>query len=399
MSAAGAGARGLPGATILQLVTSLDEDEESRSAVEAAQALLRAGARAVIAGGNGPLVSELQAFGGEWIHMDTASANPLRVRAAARAVADYIASERVDVMHARGAVAARIAAMARGRGIGRLIVTFADDHCAPLRAERGYVRALAAADRVLAHSRYLADFIAKNGRTEPGRIDVVPLRIDVDRFDPAAVSRERASVLRRAWKVPSSERLVLVPGDLEPARGQLVLPETARILVNGGLTKTAFILAGSARANAGYAQAIHAQAEAYGVGGLIRAAGVCTDMPAAYAAADFVLLPSSVPPTFSRAAAEAQATGRPVIASGFGALREFVLAPPHAPPEARTGWFARPDDPVDFARAIVSALALEPAEMRAISLRARAHAETAFAPARIAASTLSVYTSLLEGNV
>lgn len=399
MSASRATARGLPGATVLQVVTSLDDNPDARSAVDIAHALLRAGARAIVAGLNGSLVAELQGLGGEWVHLDSVSINPLRIRAAARAIEDLVAVERVDLVHARGVLPARSAAFARARATARLAISFAEEYCAPLRVDRRYMSVLAAADRVFAHSRYLAQFIETHYKTAPARIRIIPPRIDTDRFDPAAVSRERASVLRRSWQVQPGECVVFVPGGLEPAKGETTLAETARILMNGGLSRTVFILSGSRRLHPDFTRALSARAEAYGVGHLIRLIGACPDMPAAYATADFVAVPASTPPTFSRSAAEAHATGRPVIASATGALPEIVMAPPHVPAGLRTGWLARPDDPTDLARTIAAALATNPAELRSISMRARTHAEQSFAPTQIAASTLSVYTSLLAGHV
>ncbi|MCZ7659869.1 MAG: hypothetical protein M5U07_19330 [Xanthobacteraceae bacterium] len=165
-----------------------------------------------------------------------------------------------------------------------------------------YGRALALGDRILAPSRYVAAAIAARHRLAADRTVVIPDRIDTSRFDPAAVSPERAMVLRRGWKIGRGERVVLVPGRLDPTRGQLTAVEAVRILVNGGLRNVVFILAGDPRAHADHAQAVAAQAEALGVAALVRQVGICTDMPGAYRAADFVLVPrrsrrpSAVPP-------------------------------------------------------------------------------------------------------
>ncbi len=390
-------AASIAGGTVLQIVATLDDTPTSREVVDVAHALLRAGARALVAGGSGSLVSELQGLGGEWIHLDTSSRNPLRIRATARAIGDVVTAERVDLIHARAATAARSAALARSRFPARLVTSFSEDYWSPLRAEKAYMQALAVADRVIAPSRYVADFMVKNSTATPAAIHVIPPRIDTERFDPAAVSRERASHARRTWKTPANERVLLVPGRIDPDKGQLTLVEVARILVNGGLERTSFVLVGNARTQADYAQALAAQAEAHGVADLIHPVGLCTDMAAAYATADFVVVPAHAPPAFSRAAAEAQAMGRPVIAPATGAIAEIVLAPPRHAAETRTGWLARGDEPIMLARAIAAALGASPTELRAISVRARDHAEATYAPARIAADTVAVYRSQLEG--
>ena len=136
-------------------------------------------------------------------------------------------------------------------------------------------------------------------------------------------------VLRRGWKIGRGQRVMLVPGRIDPAKGQLTLVEAARMLTNGGLRGVVFVLAGDNRQHFDYAKKIAAQAEAHGVAHLIRQIGVCPDMAGAYLATDFVAIPQIEPPAFPLAAAEAMAMARPVIASNVGALPEIVLAPPH----------------------------------------------------------------------
>jgi glycosyltransferase involved in cell wall biosynthesis len=120
-------------------------------------------------------------------------------------------------------------------------------------------------------------------------------------------------------------------------------------------------------------------------------------MSAAYAIADLVVLPSVVPTTFSEIAAEAHAMAKPVIASATGALPEMVLAPPAVEEDLRTGWLTPPGDPIELARALAAALAVDPVVRHAMANRARRFAEHRFSPARVAAATLEVYAGLLQG--
>ena len=106
MSPAGSAPRSLAGATILQLVPALRDDPAGHAAVDIALALLQSGARAIVAGEGGPLVGELRAFGGEWLPMPNDTFNPLRIRGNARRLANLIASERIDIVHAQSAGAA-----------------------------------------------------------------------------------------------------------------------------------------------------------------------------------------------------------------------------------------------------------------------------------------------------
>ncbi len=129
---------------------------------------------------------------------------------------------------------------------------------------------------------------------------------------------------------------------------------------------------------------------------LIRFAGHCRDMPAAFAAADIVLVPAIEPPVLGRVVAEAQAMGRPVVTSNIGILPEHVVTPPELPEDVRTGWLCRAGGcsrilPVRSP----AAFSLDDTAYRAMAARARQFAEYMFSPRSVAVATRAVYTSLL----
>jgi glycosyltransferase involved in cell wall biosynthesis len=391
-------ARGLPGATVLQVLPALTETPAARAAVDVAVALLRSGARVIVAAEEGPLNSDLQGLGGEWIRLATASANPLAISRNANTIATLVATERVDLVHALGVGASRSAATLKKKAGVWVVHSYVTADLRRITRDKSYSRALLAGDRVVVPSRYVADEVATRHQVAREKLAVIPRRIDGARFDPPAISPERATVLRRSWKAGRGQRVILVPGRIDPANGQLMLVETARILTNGGLRGVIFVLAGDNRQHFDYAKRIAEQAEAHGVAHLIRQIGVCPDMAGAYLAADFVALPQIEPPAFPLAAAEAMAMGRPVIAASVGAIPEIVLAPPNVLEPRRTGWLAEPDEPVSFARAIAAALATEAFAYSAIGTQARAIAFQHFTPVRTAAATLSLYANLFEGR-
>src|SRR5512141_2245751 len=118
--------RSLAGATILQLAPALSDDAAGHAAVDIALTLLQSGARAMIAGDGGPLVGELRAFGGEWLPMISDTLNPLRIRSNARKLAELIAGERIDIVHAQSAGAAWSALAATHKQPVFLVTSFPD---------------------------------------------------------------------------------------------------------------------------------------------------------------------------------------------------------------------------------------------------------------------------------
>jgi glycosyltransferase involved in cell wall biosynthesis len=93
--------------------------------------------------------------------------------------------------------------------------------------------------------------------------------------------------------------------------------------------------------------------------------------------------------------AQAQAMGRPVVTADTGILPEHVVTPPEMPEDVRTGWVAKRGDPIEFARALSIALALDERAYQTMSARARQFAEYMFSPDSVAVATRAVYTSLL----
>jgi glycosyltransferase involved in cell wall biosynthesis len=167
-----------------------------------------------------------------------------------------------------------------------------------------------------------------------------------------------------------------------------------RILVNGGLRGTTFVIARDGENGEAGAKAIDARVLAQGLGPVFRRAGRCPDMPAAYAAADLVALPDERGKIFNATAVEAHLMGRPVIAPDVDGLPEIVL--PGEGDNGGTGWLVRPDDALDLARGLSAALGLDDREWLAMGVRARQEAEARFAPAQVAQATLAAYSALLD---
>ena len=395
MSPAAASRRSLAGATVLQLVPALRDDPPGHTAVDIALALLQSGARAIVAGEGGPLVGELRAFGGEWLPMTNDTFNPLRIRGNARRLANLIASERIDIVHAQSAGAAWSAIAATDRMPVFLVTSFPDRLAAHSWPGTPFGKSLTRGDRVIAPSAYVSRMVVDRYKIAPDRITVIPRAVDTTRFNPVAVSPDRIAALRRMWGILPQMRVVLVPGRIASWNGQLSMIDAARLLVGGGDRNIAFVFAGEDRGQARYARALRRRARMHGIDTLCRMVGHCSDMPAALTAADVVVVPALQPPLAGRAVAEAQAMGRPVVATTVGILPENVLCPPRMRDELRTGWLVRPGNVGELARAVGAALALDVTSYEALGARARQFAGFMFSPPSVAEAIRGVYTSLL----
>ncbi len=387
--------RTLAGATILQIVPSLQDEPAARAAVEVALGLLQTGARALVAGEGGPLVGKLQTAGGEWIPLVNETMNPLKLRRNAKLLERLCSAERVDIVHSHSAGGAWSALAATAHMPVWLVTSLGDAPTAPSRLRAFYASALTRGDRVIAPSAYVAGRTIGRFGLPRDRIAVVPRSVDTHFFDPATVDVRRLAAFRMASRIHRGERVILLPGRLTAANGQHVLVDAAAILADRGLRGVVFVLAGDDQSHRKYARAVVAKINKLGLDTIFRITALFHDMPAALAAAHVVVLPSLETPVLGRAAAEAQAMARPVITTYAGILPENVLAPPRMPDELRTGWVIRPRHPVELAAAIAAALQLDDTAYQALAARARQFAQFMFSPESVVAATRAVYTSLL----
>jgi glycosyltransferase involved in cell wall biosynthesis len=111
-------------------------------------------------------------------------------------------------------------------------------------------------------------------------------------------------------------------------------------------------------------------------------------MPAALLLADVVVHASTRPEAFGRVVIEAQAMGRPVIASDLGGPVETVE-------HGVTGWRVPAGDAGAVAAAIEAALALPAEERHALGCRARAAVLRGYTVSAMQSATIDVYREIL----
>jgi glycosyltransferase involved in cell wall biosynthesis len=380
---------------VLQVVPELDAGGAERTTVDVAAALAQTGARALVATEGGRLVAELQAKGGIWLPFPARSKNPVRMLANARSLRALCLDEGVDLIHARSRAPAWSALMAARALRLPFVTTYHGSYAGRSAVKILYNSVMARGDVVIANSHYTADLIGRMHPFARDRIRVIHRGTDLRRFSTAAVEPERVERLRKEWGVEPHHRVVLLAARLTGWKGQKVLIDATRRMLDGGVTDLAVVLAGDAQGRDGYVKELDSLVRQLRLDDIVRRVGHCSDMPAAFLAASVVTVPSTEPEAFGRSAVEAQAMGAPVVVSDLGAVPETVLAPPQVPSAGRTGWRVPPGDPKALAEAVGAALALGASARDALAGRARMHVENLFSLDRMIGETLDVYAALL----
>ena len=385
--------------TILQVVPRLDTGGSEQATVEIAEALTRAGARALVATAGGRMATAVIQAGGEVVTLPVASKNPLTMLANARRLERLIVERQVALVHARSRAPAWSAYLAARRTRRPFVTTYhgAYGTLGPLKA--AYNSVMARGDRGIANSLYTAKLIAARHRLKPERVRVIYRGIDEASFDPLVVPPGPVAKLRERWGVSPKTKIVLLAARLTGLKDHRQTIEAAAALAReGALDGAAVVFAGDAPGKEAYRQALVALIARHGLQDKVRLVGHCHDMPSAFLAAHVAIAPSLVPETFGWTSIETQAMGCPVILSDIGALPETVISPDQD--AARfTGWLVPPGDTAALAAWIRIALALSASERASIGARASARAAAEFTLSQMQIKTLAVYDELLDTHL
>jgi glycosyltransferase involved in cell wall biosynthesis len=372
---------------VLQVLPSLVTGGVERGTVEITRAIADAGGLALVASAGGRMVAAVQRSGGRHVTLPLDTKNPLAIWRNAALLATVIRGERVAIVHARSRAPAWSAWLACRRTGAHFVTTYHGTYAEDLPFKRHYNAVMAKGERVIAASRFIADRVMTRHGTDPARIRVIPRGVDPAVFDPDTVSGDRIARLERAWRLPEGVPVVLLPGRLTRWKGHAVLIEALAHLTRRDVC---CVLVGSDRGRGRYAAQLVRQAETLGVAERLRLAGECDDMPAALMLADVVVHASTAPEAFGRVVIEAQAMGRPLIASDLGGPVETVE-------DGVTGWRVPPGNAGALAAAIEQVLALPAAARAELGIRARAAVKRGYTVAAMQAATLAVYDELLVG--
>jgi glycosyltransferase involved in cell wall biosynthesis len=245
-------------------------------------------------------------------------------------LARIIRDEGVDIVHARSRAPAWVAYYATRQTGAKLVTTYHSAYSGASPIKQRYNAIMSAGDAVIAISEFAAQRIRELHPESAERIVVIPRGADLRAFSPAAVDRRRVERLRAAWGVAAHDRVVLLPSRLSARKGHSVLVEATKRLIKQGVCDLRVIFVGDPHSDS-TRRALETQIEHAGLRDVVRNAGYCEDMPAAYMAAAVIVAPATEPEAFGRIAVEAQAMGAPVIISDIGAAPEIVLAPPQTP--------------------------------------------------------------------
>jgi D-inositol-3-phosphate glycosyltransferase len=248
--------------------------------------------------------------------------------------------------------------------------------------DRGEAAIVAGADVLTANTGDESEELQQHYGAQPEQLAVVPPGVDLHTFHPCDQPKSRAQ-----HGVRQDDRVILFVGRIQPLKAPDVLIRAVAELVARQperRDRLRLIIIGSASGpQSQWALGLAPLAESLGVADLVelRPHSPRVELFRWYCVADVVGVPSHNE-SFGLVALEAQACGRPVVATDVGGLR-------HAVRDGQTGLLVRGHEPADWADALAAVLD-EPGTRLRLGANAAGHASR-FSWDNTAAATLAAY--------
>lgn len=371
---------------ILQVLPALNSGGVEQGVIDINAAIVRAGGKSIVVSSGGARAHEIGKVGGLHIVLPVHSKNPFVMASTVGRLRALIREKGVDVVHACSRAPAWVCERAVKGTKARYVTSCHAAHSVAGPFKKTYNAAIARGERVIAVSHFLADYLDQHYAPDPAKVRVIHRGVAPERFHPSAVSAERLVKMARACRVPDGASVVMLPGRLSRIKGHMFVLDALEKLQRKDLF---CLFVGSDAGKNRFRRELEKYIAAKRMGDVVRIMTDCKDMPAAYMLATAVVSPSLVPEGFGRVPVEAQAMGRPLIATDHGGARETVL-------RDETGWLVEPGNVAELSRALAEAVDLGPRDRAALAARTMSHVAQNFSNDLMCARTLDVYAELLQ---
>ena len=196
--------------------------------------------------------------------------------------------------------------------------------------------------------------------------------------------------LKKEWEISANKFTILLPGRLTSWKGQEKFIEALNILIEDyNVSNFQAIVLGSDQGRKVYKKKLINLVQRYRLGQKVKFIDHCKEMPVAYSLADIVISASIEPEAFGRVSVEAQAMGKPIIASNLGGSKETIL-------DGKSGFLYKHDDPRELAKSLNAVIELDQDHLNSIGNEGRKNVIKKFDVELMCDSTLREYKKLLN---
>jgi len=374
---------------IMQIIPELGAGGAEQGCIDTAAAIVDAGAKSIVVSHGGYRIGELERIGAEHINMPVHSKNPLVILSNTAKLKRLIKKHNVDIVHVRSRAPAWSAWHACKATNCHYMATCHAPYNITGKIKRYYNSVIARGEIVIAISDFVAKYLKDNYEIDPSRIRTIHRGIPVERFHPSAVSPERMIDLAAQWRIPDGSYVIMLPGRITRWKGHHVMIDAMAKIDRDDIF---CVMIGSDQGRKDYRNELEKTINEKKLGAKVRIVDQCTDMPAAYMLSTIIVSASIEPEGFGRVPIEAQAMGKPIIATNHGGAKETVI-------DKTTGWLIPHSDSDALASAIKEVLSIGPTQHAILAARSMGHVAENFTKHAMTEKTLDIYAEILRNKI
>lgn len=309
---------------ILQVLPALNSGGVERGTVDFAREIVKLGHESIVLSSGGRMVKDLETAGTRHITLPVhrKSLSSLKM---VRPVRRLLEELKPDVVHVRSRIPAWVVWLAWRKmpraTRPRLISTFHG-----LYSVSFYSAIMAKAERIIAISQTVYDYILENYAVDPARLTLIHRGVDDSVFTPGSPDPVWLEKLVGDYPAIAGKRIILMPGRLSRWKGQEAFLDMMVKIIAARPDCHGVVVGDADPEKAHYREELKQKAQTLGLAQHVTFVGHRSDILQFYRLADIVCHMSSKPEPFGRTLTEALACGSKVVAFDRGGATESLSA-------------------------------------------------------------------------
>ena len=377
---------------ILQIIPSMEIGGAERTVLEITAFLKNTNYTSLVLTSGGKLIKDLEKLNIEVVQYPIDKKNPLLIIKNIIELKKLFIEKNIDLIHVRSRAPAWSAIFA-ARSLKIPIVTTWHGHVSNSSwFKKKYNSIMHKGNALIANSNYTAENINKIYKIDKDKIDIIPRGVNTEKFKASNFSDEEKIKIKKEWKVFDQNKIILLlPARLTRWKGHEVVIKAIGLLKNEEFFKNIVCLfAGNQKGSERYIQNLKETIASLSLDDKIKLIGQVENMPLAYQVSNIILSPSIQPEPFGRIPIEAQASGKIIISSNAGAVKETIKSG-----QDSTGFKVKPNNSEELAHQIKLVIKMKDEDLQEIKERAILNVKNNFSLETMCKKTLEVYNRLL----
>ncbi|OUV60706.1 MAG: glycosyl transferase family 1 [Candidatus Pelagibacter sp. TMED128] len=378
---------------VLQVIPTLGYGGAETGCYDLAHYLAEKNCSSFIATSGGKLLKFVKRNKVKIIRLPVHSKNPFLIFINAVILSIFILLNNINIVHARSRAPAWSCYLACLLTKRNFVTTFHGTYNFTNSFKKFYNSIMLKSKLTIAGSNFIFNHINENYNEYLNRkkkLRVIFRGINIDYYNKKNISILKREKTKKDWELISNKFTILMPGRLTYWKGQEKLIEALNILIedyNNSNFQAIFL--GSDQGRKVYKKKLINLVQRYRLSKKVKFIPNCEEMPLAYSLADVVVSASIEPEAFGRVSVEAQAMGKPIVASNLGGSKETIL-------KGKSGFLYKHDDPRELAKTLNAVIELDHDTLQSIGNEGRKNVSKKFDVESMCDSTLREYKKLLN---